>query len=132
MRRAWLVSVLLAGCPGPAPSTQFSVRAYSAPVDHGGFVLVYHPWSADSSGRVAGRGGTAVLLPVDRFEVKCANMPCEIDGGSTVTVRAKPPAGVDHVELIIGRAGYQPARVTVAFEATERRVLVMLTPEPAR
>lgn len=123
---------LLAGCPRPAPPTQFSVRAYSAPVDQGGFVLVYHPWSADSGGRVAGRGGTAVLLPVDRFEVRCANMPCDVDGDSTVTVRARPPAGVDRVELIVGRAGYQQARVTVPFEATERRVLVMLTPEPAR
>jgi hypothetical protein len=93
------------------------VRPFSAPRGEAAYVIIYEPWMK-SDWKVEPRSDVDVLESLDGATLSCANTPCEYRREVNAVVLTNP-AGIDHVEVLVSKEGYEPARVIVPYQRGE-------------
>ncbi len=108
--------------------THVTIVPFAAPPGDAktGFVVAYHPWS----GSVEGVTGSQLLRDA---KVSCGNMHCTYNAESRAIALEEPPAGVDHVEVVVEKDGFEPLRfdVPLAMRDSYPTVVVVLTSKGA-
>jgi hypothetical protein len=118
LRLATLACVLvLAGCPrSEAYPESVTVRSYSAPREGAAFVVVYDPWGSPSPyWRFVGRGEVEIAAMLDGVTLSCTNTPCDATSSPNVVLLKKPAPGIDHVEVLVSKEGFEPLRFSIPF-----------------
>jgi len=92
-----------------------TVRTLSAPREGSAFVVVYDPWrSTEPQWKVVPQGDVDMPASLDGVKLTCTNTPCE-STSANVVVLSKPAPGVDHLEVLVSKDGFEPLRLTIPF-----------------
>src|SRR5262249_19184880 len=97
----------------------FVGRGLTGPGGGGASVMGSEPWMK-TDWKIEARSDVDVLASLDGATLSCTNTPCEYDKSMNMVVLSNP-AGIDHIEVLISKEGYEPARLIVPYQRGEAR-----------